>query len=159
MASLPTQQEALQLAFPEAVFQRREHFLKPEQAEEVKRMAGSALGGLWVVAYEARRDGKLIGVGFFDTHVVRTQNETALVAVSAEGKVQRVEVIQFREPQDYMAPEAWTKQFEGKTLRPELSLKSEIRPLSGATLTANALTDATRRCLALWHVVYGGRPP
>ncbi len=154
-ASLPTQDQALALAFPGAAFTRREHFLTEAQARQVKDLAGMGLPGLWLVAYEAWKDGKLVGVAFFDTHRVRTLNETAMVAVDGGGKVLRVEVVAFREPQEYMAKEAWKKQLEGRRLDGELKLNRAIRPLSGATLTANALTDAARRCLALWQVLYG----
>jgi hypothetical protein len=65
-----------------------------------------------------------------------------------------VEAVAFREPEEYRAKEAWVKQFEGKGLDPQLSLKGAIRPLSGATLTAHAMTDAARRCLALHQVLY-----
>ena len=95
-----------------------------------------------------------MGVGFFDTHRVRTLNETLLVALSPEGRVLRVEAVAFHEPAEYMAREAWVKQFGGKALDPQLSLKGGIRPLSGATLTAHAMTDAARRCLALHQVLY-----
>lgn len=155
MAALPSQQEALALAFPGAQVTRKEHFLTEPQAQQVRASAGTPLTGLWQVAYEARREGRLVGVGFFDTHRVRTLNETALVAVAADGKVVRVEVIAFHEPEEYRAKDAWVKQLEGRRLDAELSLKRGIRPLAGATLTANALTDASRRGLALWQVLYG----
>jgi hypothetical protein len=67
-----------------------------------------------------------------------------------------VEVIAFREPQDYAPRQAWIDQFQGKPLNDSLSLRRDIRPLAGATLTANALTDASRRGLALWRVFYEG---
>lgn len=154
-AGLPGQQEALSLAFPGAAFTRREHFLTEAQGRQARALAGVDVPGLWIVAYEARKDGKLLGVAFFDTHRVRTLNETAMVAIGAEGKVLRVEVVAFREPQEYMAKEAWKKQLEGRGLDPDFKLNRGIRPLSGATLTANALTDAARRCLAIWRVLYG----
>lgn len=154
-AALPTQQEALALAFPGAQLTRKEHFLSEAQGRQAQALAGLPLSGLWQIAYEARKDGRLMGVGFFDTHRVRTLNETALVAVSAEGRVLRVEVVAFHEPEEYRAKEAWVKQLEGRKLDAELSLKRGIRPLAGATLTANALTDASRRSLALWQVLYG----
>jgi len=81
-------------------------------------------------------------------------NETLLVAVAPEGRILRVEAVVFREPGEYMAKEAWVRQFEGKNLDAHLSLKGEIRPLSGATLTAHAMTNAARRCLALHQVLY-----
>ena len=66
----------------------------------------------------------------------------------------RVEVVAFREPTEYMAKPAWITQFQGKALDQDLKLNRSIRPLSGATLTAHALTDAARRCLALHQVLY-----
>ena len=153
-AALPTTQEALALAFPGAQFARREFVLSEAQAGRAKALAQVEVPGRWLVAYEARKNGTLVGVGFFDTHRVRTLNETLLVALSPEGRVLRVEAVAFHEPAEYMAREAWVKQFEGKTLDPQLTLKGAIRPLSGATLTANAMTDAARRCLALHQVLY-----
>ena len=155
-AALPTREEALKLAFPGATFTRKEYFLTEAQGAKVKQLSQREHPGLWWVAYEAVKDGKTMGVAFFDTHRVRTLNETAMVAVSNDGRVVRVEVIQFHEPQEYMAKDAWKQQFTGHKLDEELSLKQAIRPLGGATLTANALTDASRRCLALWQVLYGG---
>jgi hypothetical protein len=154
--ALPTQQQALQLAFPGATFARKEFFLTEAQAARVKDLSRTDLPGLWFVGYEAWKDGRLQGVGFFDTHRVRTERETALVAVGSDGRILRVEVIAFREPQDYAPRQAWIDQFQGKALDDKLSLKRDIRPLAGATLTANALTDASRRGLALWQVFYGG---
>jgi hypothetical protein len=153
-AALPTSQEALALVFPGTQLVRKEHILTEPQAERVKVLCLGDLPGRWIVAYEARRDGRLAGVGFFDTHRVRTLNETLLVAVSPEGRILRVEAVAFREPAEYMANQAWIRQFEGKELDAQLSLKGSIHPLSGATLTAHAMTTAARRCLALHQVLY-----
>jgi hypothetical protein len=157
-ANLPTSAEALALCFPGLRTLRREHYLTEAQVKRVKELSGVDLPGAWIIAYEAMKDGQVVGVGFFDTHLVRTLNETALVAISADGRVLRVEVVAFREPLDYLAKPAWVAQLQGKALDKDLKLNRAIRPLSGATLTANALTDAARRCLALWQVLYGGKP-
>jgi hypothetical protein len=149
-----SQAEALALAFPGSSLERREHFLTDEQLERARALAGVEVRARYVVVYEARRQGALEGVALFDTHVVRTQPETAMVAVSPAGVVLRVEVVQFREPQDYAAPERWRRQLAGQTLTPRLTLKADIKPLSGASLTAQALVDATRRALALFQVLY-----
>jgi hypothetical protein len=154
-AGLPISQEALALVFPGAQIMRKEYWLTEPQAQRAKELAGTPLSGLWQVAYEARREGKLVGVAFLDTHRVRTLSETAMVAISPEGRILRVEVLGFREPQDYMAKDAWLRQFDGKELNAQLTLKGTIRPLSGSTLTATALTDAARRGLALHRLFYG----
>lgn len=155
-AALPSAQEALSLAFPGAQFVRVEHILTDAQAAKVKALGREPLASPWLVTYEARKEGRLVGVGFFDTHRVRTLDETLMVAVSPEGRILRVETVVFREPQDYAARPAWVKQFVGKALDDRLSLEGDIHPLAGATLTANAMTDAARRCLALWQVLCGG---
>lgn len=154
IAGLPSTQEALALAFPGATLTRKEHWLTEAQAQRVKELAGTPLAGLWQVAYEARKEGRLQGVAFLDTHRVRTLPETALVAV-ATGRILRVEVLAFREPMDYIAKEAWLRQFDAKRLDAQLSLRGSIRPLAGSTLTATALTEAARRGLALEQVLYG----
>lgn len=156
VAALPTPQEALALAFPGAQLTRREHVLTEAQAGRVQALARTELPSRWIVAYEARKEGRFLGVGFFDTHRVRTLNETLMVAVSDQGRILRVEAVVFHEPQDYLAKPAWVGQFQGRALDDRLTLKGEIRPLSGATLTANAMTDAARRCLALDQVLYRG---
>lgn len=158
VAGLPTPQEALGLAFPGASLVRREHALTEAQARRIRELSQVDLPGTWIVAYEARRQGRLVGVGIFDTHRVRTLTETLLVALSAEGRILRVEAVAFREPAEYLPREAWVRQFEGRALDPELSLKGAIRPLAGATLTAHAMTDAARRCAALHQVLYREAP-
>jgi len=141
-----SQTEALALAFPGATLERKEHFLTEAQKEQVRSK--------YVVCYEARVDKELQGVAFFDTHVVRTQPETLMVAISPKGTILRIEVVQFREPQEYAAPDRWKQQLVGQTLGPKLSLKADIKPLSGASLTAQAMVDASRRALAHFQVLY-----
>lgn len=157
-AERPSQAEALALAFPGAELQRREHFLTDAQLERVRAQAGVEVRSRYAVAYEARAGGRLVGVAFFDTHQVRTQAETAMVAISPAGVVARVEVVQFREPQEYAAPERWTRQLVGQALGAGLSLKGEVKPLGGASLTAQALVDASRRALALFQLLYPPAP-
>lgn len=154
-AALPSQDQALALAFPGAVLTPRPYQLDPAQAARAKALAGRDLPSRGL-AVEARREGRLAGVGFLDRHRVRTQMETALVAVGAEGRLLRVEVVEFAEPAEYMARGAWLRQFDGQPLGDGLALGRAIKPLAGATLTAGALADAARRGLALYQVLYGG---
>ena len=154
-----SQTEALALVFPGATFERKEHFLTEEQRKRIEDLAKVEMRSRYVVSYEARKGTEVVGVAFFDTHVVRTQQETAMVAISPKGVILRVEVIRFLEPEEYAAPERWKDQLKGQTLSPKLSLKADIRPLSGASLTAQALVDASRRALAEFEVLGPKAPP
>lgn len=146
---LVTVDEALALAYPGAEIERRTAFLTDAQRARATELAGQAPASAIVHPYVAKRDGEVIGTAYFDSHVVRTLAETVMVAVDREGRVARVEVLSFDEPPDYLPREPWYRQFDGRPLDAELELRRSIRPVSGATLTARATTDAVRRALAL----------
>ena len=149
--------EALKLAFPGGQVERRTAYLTAEQVKRARALAGAEVPSALVNYYVATRNGQPAGTAYFDTHRVRTLPETLMIVVDPQGKVGRIEVISFREPEEYMPRGAWYQQFPGKALGPDLQLKRDVRPVTGATLTARATTDAVRRVLAL-HQVIGGRP-
>jgi hypothetical protein len=146
---LVTVEEALALAFPGAEIERRTVFLTDAQRALATELAGRAPTTAVVHPYVAKRDGAIVGTAYFDTHVVRTLAETVMIAVDRAGRVGRVEVLSFDEPPDYLPREPWYRQFDQRALDAELELRRSIRPVSGATLTARATTDAVRRALAL----------
>ena len=150
-----TQAEALHLAFPDGVtVERRTAFLNAAQQAEAKKLARCPDAPDALVAYYVgKRDGRIVGTAYFDTHRVRTMPETIMVLVAPAGSVERVEVLSFQEPEDYLPLPQWYAQFPGQVLGDELSLKRAIRPVAGATLTTNATTDAVRRVLAVHRVL------
>jgi hypothetical protein len=150
-----TREEALKLAFPGASVERKTAFLTAEQQREAQKLSGDeALPGALVTFYAARKDGKDVGTAYFDAHVVRTMPETIMVVIDPSGAIARIEVLSFSEPEEYLPRARWYAQFSGKALDAELSMKRAIRPVTGATLTARATTDAARRVLALHRVLH-----
>jgi hypothetical protein len=155
-----TREEALKLAFPGAAIERRTAYLTPDQQREAQRVAGSETPpAALVTSYVASKDGRTIGTAYFDTHVVRTMSETVMVVVDPAGAIGRIEVLSFSEPEEYLPRSRWYRQFAGKRLDDELSLKRAIRPVTGATLTAHATTDAARRVLSVHRVLESGATP
>lgn len=155
-----TKEEALKLAFPGASVERRTAFLTDAQRREAQHFSAEAdLPAALATFYAATRDGKPIGFAYFDAHVVRTAAETIMVVVDPAGAILRIEVLSFDEPEEYLPRPGWYAQFPGKPLDDELSLKRGIRPITGATLTARATTDAARRCLALHRVLHPAAAP
>ena len=110
-----------------------------------------------ITVYEARRDDRVVGRAFFDTHEVRTLPETLLVVVSPEGTVDKVLLAAFYEPTEYEAPAAWRAQFEGARLEPDLRVNRKIQGIAGATLTAHAVTSGIRRVLGLHRILFEER--
>lgn len=152
-----TVDEALRLAFPGCEVARRTAWLTPAQVKQAKDLSGVDVPSALVTWYEARRNGQPAGTAWFDTHRVRTLPETLMVVVDPQGRVARLEVISFREPEEYMPRGGWYAQFLGRRLDPDLALKRAIHPVTGATLTARATASAVRRVLALHQVIGGNR--
>lgn len=153
---LLTQDEALELAFgSDASLERRTAYLTDEQVARVTELAGADDGADQQVVsyYVATEAGRPAGVAYFDVHRVRTLPEVIMVVVDPGGRVSRIEVLKFMEPPDYVAPDGWLAQFAGRDLGPDVSLKGEIVNMTGATLTAQAVTGAVRRVLALHRVL------
>ena len=159
---IQTREEALDEAFPEAAeVLRRTAFLDEEQVERIEELAGSELRTHVVTFYEGQRDGAILGTAYFDSHVVRTLPEVIMVLVGPDGSMGRVSILSFQEPRDYLPSDRWLEQFEGEGLDEELTLKRDIRGITGATLSARAITRSVRRMLAIHRVLEeadGGEP-
>lgn len=148
-----TVDEALRLAFPGAGMTRRTAYLTAEQVRRAKELSGEEVPSALVTYYEAKRNGQATGTAYFDTHRVRTLPETLMVVVDPQGRVARVEVIAFREPEEYLPRGAWYEQLPGKRLDRDLQVKRNVHPVTGATLTVRATTSAVRRVLAIHQVI------
>jgi electron transport complex protein RnfG len=151
---LITVEEALELAFPGVATTRETLFLSDDQRSRAEKESGSEISSALATRYVAKGDGgAVLGWAYLDTHRVRTLPETLMVVLGTGGAVQRVEVVTFREPIEYMPREGWYGQYRGQELDDDLALKRDIRPVTGATLTARATTEAVRRVLAIHAVV------
>jgi Na+-translocating ferredoxin:NAD+ oxidoreductase RnfG subunit len=152
-ATFLTTDEALELTFPECEITRDTLYPTKEQKKRASKLAGKDVGTAIVYVYTARKEGEIVGRAYFDTHKVRTKRETVMIAVDPKSRVGRIEVLAFAEPEDYLPRTGWYEQFLGKRLDDKLRIRRDIRSVTGATLTANATTDAVRRTLALHEVL------
>ena len=148
-----SREKALSALYPGAEIRADRVFLTDAQAKQARQIGGVDIPSLLIARYIASKDGKIAGRAYVDTHTVRTKNESLLIALDATGRVIRIEVTAFLEPPEYQATRAWYDQYNGKALSEDLRLNRAIRPLAGASLTAKATTDATRRVLAIDQVL------
>lgn len=149
-----TQREALLLAFPAPLtVERRTAYLSEAQLKRAAELAGSEVTQAVVNYYVGLDGGRTIGVAYFDGHRVRTHGEVLMFVVAPDATIRRVEVLQFAEPPEYEPPDRWLGLFRGRALNDDLSLKRAIPNMTGATLTAQAVTAAGRRVLALHAIL------
>ena len=121
--------------------------------KDISKTSGTNPSTALIARYLAIQNAAEVGRGYLDTHVVRTKKESLLIILNPEGKVRRVEVVVFLEPPEYIPPDRWYQQFEGKSLTDGLRVEGEIHSVTGASLTAQATTDAVRRILAIDQMI------
>jgi len=149
-----SRESALKLAFgDEVAVESRELFLSKAEQVEASRLAGSEITSRLVRHYEGRRGEVVTGYVYFETHRVRSLPETLMIVVSPQGAVASVHVLAFHEPEVYLPHQRFLQQFAGSELGAELSLRSGIQGIAGSTFTANAVTAAVRRVLAVHDVM------
>ena len=148
-----SRESALKLAFgDEVVVESHELFLSKAEQAEASRLAGSEIASRLVRRYEGRRGDEVTGYAYFETHQVRSLPETLMIVVSPQSTVTAVHVLAFHEPEVYLPHQRFLRQFDGSKLGSELSLRSGIQGIAGSTFTANAVTAAVRRVLAVHDV-------
>lgn len=146
---LMTQEEALRRAFPPPqTWERKTLYLDEEQAARAARAAGVPVEARVVPYYVGSDAGRITGYAFFDTHLVRTLPETILVRLRPDGAIEAIDILAFDEPDEYRTTPRWLQQFQGQGAG-GADPGAKIRSLSGATLSARAVTDAARRVVAL----------
>lgn len=147
-----TQKDALALAFPDAAPERRTAFLTEAQASAAEKAARAKLESRVWTYYVAGST-----FAYFESHLVRTMNETMMVVVGTDGAVRFVEILSFAEPDDYRASSRWLAQFKKRLLDEDLALRRGLHGITGSTLTAEAVARGVRRALAVHGVLNPGR--
>lgn len=150
---------AMKLAFGEAaVVVKNSRMLTTAQAQAVAAQAKSDPGSKVFRIYEAEIGGKPAGIGVLLSKKVRTKNAAVLYMIDPAGSLKGIEIVAFNEPSEYIPRAEYLEHFEGKSAADTLRVGDDVPMLSGATLSARALTDGARLALALHAVLYKAQP-
>ena len=156
---LHSKTEALQIAFPEAErVETQTFYLTEEQTAAVQDLAKAPVDSKLITFHVGYAGDAVLGYAFIETHIVRTFPETFLIVVSPDGQVEKLLVLAFYEPPEYLPPDRWLAQFDDRTLSPALRLRRDIHGIMGSTLTAQAVTRGVRKVLALFQILIQERP-
>jgi len=122
--------EAQKLAFPSAT-------------QFVEQQAGRV--------WKAQAGGKVIGLFVFDRVIGKHLFIDYAVSLDAGGRVHRVDILQYRESYGGEVRQAsWLGQFVGKSSGSPLQVGSDIRNISGATLSSHHVTEGVKKILGLY---------
>ena len=104
--------------------------------------------------WKAQAGDRLLGLFVLDHVIGKHLYIDYAVALDTSGRVMRVEILQYRESYGGEVREpGWLAQFVGKTSSSSLKVGSDIRNISGATLSSQHLTEGVKRVLG----TYGSR--
>jgi len=96
-------------------------------------------------------------LGFALVRAVKGKDQpiTFLVAIDTADRLKDIDILVYREPYGgEVAYDAWRRQFRGKSSDAALQVGRDIRTISGATISVNAVTLGVRKALhdlTDWH--------
>lgn len=145
--------EAQKAVYPEA-----DHFQEifvsqtPEQLQSLLSRAGEQPTHGVIRIWRATRSGTLLGHVFVDEVIGRQNLITYAVGIDAGGALRNLEIMAYRESHggEVRYP-AWRNQFSGRRSLDELRFRTDIKNISGATLSSEHLTEGVRWLMALWQ--------
>jgi hypothetical protein len=148
-----TKDDALKKAFPDAEIERKTLFLTNEDVEMVETLSVTKVESKLFTYYTARGKDSILGYAIFGSHIVRTKPEVYMVVINPDGSIRYIEILAFYEPEEYLPPKRWFEQFAGKVLDDTLWTKRGISAVTGATLSANGITQEVRKTLSVFQIM------
>lgn len=133
-----------------AIFPGQTLAAAPLRLTEDQRAAIERASGMQVRRPEVERWSSPAGGTLYRDRVLGKHEEIVFVlGIAADGAVAGVEILEYRETYGGEIRRAdWREQFRGRQAGQPLALGSEIRNISGATLSCRHVTDGVRRLLA-----------
>jgi len=129
-------------------------YLSIAQAQKQAFPSATSFAAIDGRAWKAQAGSQVLGVFVVDHVIGKHLYIDYAVALDTGGRVQRVEILQYRESYGGEVKEnSWLSQFVGKTSGSALKVDRDIRNISGATLSSNHVTEGVKRVLA----AYGSR--
>lgn len=145
-----TVEQAQQRMFPGERFAPAFVNLSDEQARRIEERSGVNVRRREVKLWKTSEGGWFIA----DDVVGKHEFITFALALSADGSLKQIEVLDYRESYGGQVREAaWRAQFIGRSAADAVRLGEDIRNISGATLSCKNLTNGVRRLLAFHELV------
>jgi len=127
--------------------------LSTKQVKEIQKKAKVRVKSKIFRVFTAKKGKEIIGYGILLNRKVRSKNGATLYMISKNSKLKGIEIIAFNEPMEYIPSNRWLSQFSGLSTSKEPRVGKDISTITGATLSARAITDGARLAFALYDTV------
>lgn len=149
-------------AAQKAVFAQADAFeeivmtLTPAQQQAIQAQAGPQPPHGVIRLWRAVQAGNTLGYVFIDEVIGRQNLITYAIGVDMEGALRNLEVMAYRESHgSEIKNPSWRGQFEHRTSLDQLRFRSDIKNISGSTLSSEHVTQGVRWLLAVWQATVG----
>lgn len=150
----PTYQESQKNFFPAATaFVPADITLTEGEIDQIQDMSKVRVRDPKQKVWKVEQNGHHVGWFIIDKVVGKHELITYAIALTAEGKVKGIEILDFKESYGEQIHELqWRAQFISKTISDPFKLDQDIRNISGATLSCKNVTNGVKRLLATYAV-------
>ena len=144
---------AQRAVFPQAEsFERVLLALSPSQKGAIAALAGPQPPHGSLQIWSAKRGDTILGYVFVDEVIGRSDLITYATGIDADGTLRTIEILAYRESHGAeIRNAAWRRQFANKTSLAQLQFRTDIKNISGATLSCEHVTQGVRWIVALWE--------
>ena len=137
------------LSDSQLTIEKKSLILTKDESASVQTTAQAKVRSNIVRYYVIKNDDNLTGYAVLLKQKIRTKNAAILYMVDANKTMLGIEIVSFKEPSEYKPNKEWQSVFVGKTNEDALIAGKDIPTISGATLSARAISDAARIALAI----------
>jgi FMN-binding domain len=124
----------------------------PAQLQALLAQAGPQPPHGTIRIWRATQNGHLLGHVFVDEVIGRQNLITYAVGIGAEGGLRNLEILAYRESHGgEIRNPAWRAQFDHRTALDQVRFRTDIKNISGATLSSEHVTEGIRWLMALWQ--------
>jgi hypothetical protein len=124
----------------------------PEQLQLLLARAGPQPPHGVIHIWSATRGGMPLGHVFVDEVIGRQSLITYAVGIDTAGALRNLEILAYRESHGgEVRNAAWREQFAHRDALDQLRFRTDIKNISGATLSSEHVTQGVRWLLALWQ--------
>ncbi len=132
-----------------------QEILLPQTAAQLQALmarAGTQPAHGTIRIWRATRGGQLQGHVFLDEVIGRQSLITYAVGIDTHGALHNLEILAYRESHGgEIRNTAWREQFTHRDSLDQLRFGTDIKNISGATLSSEHVTEGVRWLMALWQ--------
>ncbi len=150
-----SKEEALEMAFVDADrIEKKTEILLPGQLEEITRLSGARDISRIFTYYAGFESDRRVGYAVIGSARGRSRRFKFMMAVGVELSIEMVEILSYQDIHGSEVRQGWFKrQFAGKRISDPIRIYEDIRNVSGATISCEALAEKVRVSLVTLSVV------